>query len=100
MSKSNKTKRAKQENHRVIALELTPHKGRQRVDSELPSLLDEQPKRKRFLIVCEGETEAAYFEGLCEIWRIKINFDVEILPEQYNQSKYQGSSIFQPKTHH
>ena len=42
-------------------------------DTVLKSTKD-KPYLKRFLILCEGETEAAYFEGLCKVWQLRVNF--------------------------
>ncbi len=54
---------------------------------------------KRILIVCEGQTEYSYFEGLCEFYDIRNsnNFEIVILPEpkkhKGDEDFYKGSSI-------
>jgi len=53
--------------------------------------------KKRVLIVCEGETEAAYFEGLCKVFNIREYFEITVLPKEKNDAnfdeKYKGSSV-------
>lgn len=41
-----------------------------------------KPFLKRYLIVCEGETEAAYFEGLAATFNLHQSVDFTILPEK------------------
>lgn len=49
---------------------------------------------KAFLIVCEGQTEAGYFEGLCEIKGIRKNFLVRVLPEkEQGNENYKGATL-------
>ncbi len=45
------------------------------------------------LIVCEGQTEAAYFEGLCAIYSLRDKFVINILPQiEPITQNYLGSS--------
>ncbi len=45
------------------------------------------------LIVCEGETEAAYFYGLNEITTISDHYNLDILPQKDQNENHKGSSI-------
>ena len=47
---------------------------------------------KSFLIICEGETEAAYFDSIRFFYNLGSIFDIKILPDQQNK-EYGGASL-------
>jgi hypothetical protein len=82
----------------VVESELVPRKKRQ--DTEGVST-DGKPA---ILIVCEGETEAAYFESLYAFFDLKVKFEIKILPskstkkdndseDKPDEDGYKGSSV-------
>lgn len=93
---SQKNKREKQVKRPIIEVDLVPRKSRMFIEQGDVRDAKELPLKKRFLIVCEGPTEAGYFEGLCDLFDIRDSYTIEILPQQTDDNKevkYKGSSI-------
>jgi RloB-like protein len=91
--KSAKHKRVEQKELLMIDVPLVPRKQKVSVNIGVTRMGEEIPFKKSFLIVCEGPTEAAYFEGLCATFDIRANFQIEVLPQKDKLEGYKGSSI-------
>lgn len=91
--KSAKHKRVEQKERLPNDVPLVPPKQKVSVNIGVTRMGEEIPFKKSFLIVCEGPTEAAYFEGLCATFDIRANFQIEILPQKGELDGYKGSSI-------
>jgi hypothetical protein len=100
MSKpKNRTNREKPVERPLIVVEPELVLRKKRQDTEGVST-DGKPA---ILIVCEGETEAAYFESLYDIFDLKAKFKIEILPSKSTKKNddsedepkegYKGSSV-------
>jgi RloB-like protein len=91
-----KNTRDKSKKYALIDAELVSNERKEQASEDIITRKDkEQPFRKNMLIVCEGETEAAYFEGLYSVEDIrnKYKFDVKVLPEFNEPKGYKGSSV-------
>ncbi len=97
---SHKNKRKETNSHPVLEVPLVPRKQKKDATATIVQQSKEIPLPKAFLIVCEGPTEAAYFEGLCKQFDLRSKFEIEILPQKETAlppedefDKYMGSSV-------
>ncbi|MEY4906218.1 MAG: hypothetical protein RLZZ292_4033 [Bacteroidota bacterium] len=90
--KPNKTKRTEQPRAALEAI-IVPKKPKRKVTIGNRRESHDVAFLTRFLIVCEGPTEAAYFEGLCRAFDVRANFSVEVLPQENELDGYKGSSV-------
>jgi RloB-like protein len=91
-----KNKRDKSKKYAPIDVKPVSNELKQQTSQDIITRKDnEQPFRKKILIVGEGPTEAAYFEGLYseKDIRNKYRFDVKVLPDPYEPRGYKGSSV-------
>lgn len=94
MSKKKEVKNQKEDSkNRIIIEPERVRKQQQRVEVGISRTMTDSPILKSFRIVCEGPTEAAYFEGLCAEFDIKACFKIEVLPEKGKEDGYKGSSV-------
>lgn len=93
--KSNKNKREVKIEKFILETEIVSNKLQKVISAgdNRKSKGNEHSLRENILIVCEGETEAAYFEGLCTILGINANFEIEILPQKEKTDGHKGSSV-------
>jgi RloB-like protein len=83
----------------VIDVPLVPQKSKQKLDiNQNYRKAEGKPLLKSMLLICEGPTEAAYFEGICDILGFRKDIEITILPEksekeEANHSGYEGSSL-------